>query len=383
MKLIDFIKSNDNWRDLLASDPYNVAVKDYEGNESDLIGLTIFVYNQIESDFHNEIVRECRGSILDLSDPKDPKVICRPFDKFGNYGEGYVTPLNWDAVSVQEKIDGSLIKFYYYKGKWRVATNGTVNAYECDAPARDITFGDLVTKVVGELESLTGWFDTQNTYMFELCTPKNRVVVPHKTYTLYALGVRNNSTGQEFPVDKSQYPHYIRFPKMYEITSLDAAVAAAQELPWDNEGYVAVDDSYNRCKIKSPDYLRVHRLAGNGSATIKRIVDLIEANELDEVLIYFPELQRKVDALNKLKDQIGLSLKKFYSEKIQGESFETQKDFALTVKDSPQSALWFQWRKVQQVEGKDPTIEEMLSWIDTKTLRKIAERELAATWDDI
>jgi hypothetical protein len=100
-------------------------------------------------------------------------------------------------------------------------------------------------------------------------------------------------------------------------------------------------------------------------------------------LIYFPELQRKVDALNKLKDQIGLSLKKFYSEKIQGESFETQKDFALTVKDSPQSALWFQWRKVQQVEGKDPTIEEMLSWIDTKTLRKIAERELAATWDDI
>ena len=37
----------------------------------------------------------------------------------------------------QEKVDGSLIKVFYYDGEWRVATNGTIDARDV------ITFKEL------------------------------------------------------------------------------------------------------------------------------------------------------------------------------------------------------------------------------------------------
>ena len=58
--------------------PYNIAIKD----DGDFILLK---YSQIDSDFNEEIVRECRGLIID----KNLVPVCVPFYKFGNYGESY------------------------------------------------------------------------------------------------------------------------------------------------------------------------------------------------------------------------------------------------------------------------------------------------------
>ena len=107
LKVIEFIKNNHEWRELLSGEPYNIKISG-DG------GFIMLKYSQINSDFSNEIVRECRGLILD--EKFNPA--CVPFYKFGNYGESYAADIDWNSAVVEEKIDGSLIKVWNYAGKW-------------------------------------------------------------------------------------------------------------------------------------------------------------------------------------------------------------------------------------------------------------------------
>ena len=72
-----FISENDNWRELLAGK--NISIK--ENN-----GLAIMNYG-IECDFNDPVAQESRGIIIDM---ESLDVVCWPFRKFGNYGEGYL-----------------------------------------------------------------------------------------------------------------------------------------------------------------------------------------------------------------------------------------------------------------------------------------------------
>ena len=139
-KAIEFIKNNQNWREILSEAQYYITIKD-DGD------FTLLKYSQIDSDFSKEIVRECRGLIID----KDLKPVCVPFYKFGNYGESYADNIDWSTAAVEEKIDGSLIKVWSYNGKWIVSTNGTIFAHKANIGSdNDIktgkkysNFGDL------------------------------------------------------------------------------------------------------------------------------------------------------------------------------------------------------------------------------------------------
>ena len=72
MKLVEFIKSNQNWREVLTQKPYCIDVKE-NGK------YLLFKYNQIESDFHEPIVKESRGVILRKS---DFKIVCYHLTNF-------------------------------------------------------------------------------------------------------------------------------------------------------------------------------------------------------------------------------------------------------------------------------------------------------------
>ncbi len=58
MELINFIKENKNWKELLTEKPYCLSIKEKEN-------LALLKYNQLESDMSNKIVQECRGVIID------------------------------------------------------------------------------------------------------------------------------------------------------------------------------------------------------------------------------------------------------------------------------------------------------------------------------
>ena len=95
LELIDIIKNNKNWEEILTSKPYSLKI--IWDN-----GYRLFKYVQISSDFSLRAVREARGIIFR---EKDWKVVCFPFVKFFNVGEIYADKIDWNDFKVQEKID--------------------------------------------------------------------------------------------------------------------------------------------------------------------------------------------------------------------------------------------------------------------------------------
>lgn len=303
MHLTTFIKKHKNdWREVLSAPPYNIIIKDGVGKYQ---GLTLFKYSQFDSDLSRQVVKECRGIILDVED--NFNVVCHPFDKFFNYGESNAATVDWGSARVQDKIDGSLIKVWKWnrKNTWVISTNGVINAYDVKATSisdtylnvnEEITFGNIFYNKFIEYASFAN-LNPDYTYMFELVSPYTQVVVKYPEIDIYHLGTRNNKNQKEVDMDIG-----VKKPMSYPLHSLDAVLKAAEALNHNDvneinkEGFVVVDKYWHRVKIKSPLYLQSFYLKGN-RLTFKRCLDIYMANEMDEYLSYFPEQREAFDTL--------------------------------------------------------------------------------------
>lgn len=278
MLLLDFIKEHSDWEELLTSSPYHLTIL----REDDYI---LFKYNQFDSDFNQAIVREARGCIFNKN---TWKCVCRPFDKFGNYGEIYTPNIDWSTARVQEKIDGTLIKLWYDKG-WHISTNGTITPEEKFIKL----FKQGVSNYIS-FEELKLIMNPECTYMFELVSPLIPIVVPYSETDVYFIGKRNNETGQEYTPALSVLSDYFKTPKEYSnLRSIDATIKSAEGLPWNKEGYVVVDNKFNRIKVKSLEWFRAHYLLNNNTLSVRKCIDIILAGEQEEFLIYAnPEVKK-------------------------------------------------------------------------------------------
>lgn len=271
-KLCCFISEHEDWRDIL-KDEYKIVIKEE-------YPLAIFNYG-IDCDFADPIVQEARGIIIDL---ETLNVVCWPFRKFGNYNESYADKIDWNTARVQDKIDGSIIKLWWNKteGKWQFSTNGTINAETALAnQMTQETFLDVIKKADNYNEIVLRLADLSkdHTFIFELVSPETQVVVKYPVSHLYHIGTRNNISGMEINSDIG-----IEKPKEYFLKSLDDCLSAAYDLNKSDdglihdvkkEGFVVVDDNWNRIKIKSPDYLMLHRMSSNSNFSKERIIGMI------------------------------------------------------------------------------------------------------------
>ena len=58
LEVIKFINNNSNWRELLTQKPYCLSISEDDN-------YMLLKYNQVDSDFNQEICKECRGLIID------------------------------------------------------------------------------------------------------------------------------------------------------------------------------------------------------------------------------------------------------------------------------------------------------------------------------
>ena len=328
LKVLEFIKAHKNWEELLSQAPYYIKVyRDVMFDHN----LVMLKYNQLDSDFNEEIVRECRGLILD-EDSLEPVSV--PFFKFGNYGESYCPEIDWESAVILEKRDGSLVKVVKLGEDYLISTNGCIDAFKAMMPD-DVfcpykSYGELFMKAMGDRLSL---LSEGYTYMFELTSPYNKVVVPYDDIEITLIGIRDNKSLQEELICDSKLKDSFLLPKRYGFRTLEECIESAHSLPYSEEGYVVLDKHFNRVKIKSLEYVNVHHLRGEGAMTEKRILDIIRQNETAEYLIYFPEYKelfseyrRKVDDLYKAYHLMWLSFSQL--------EFNSRKEIALFLEDA-------------------------------------------------
>jgi len=323
--------------------------------------LVTFKYDQVDSHHHRaqKIVRECRGLIL--CEKFHWKIAAYPFERFFNFGDGFADEIDWDTACVQEKLDGSLMILYHHRNEWHVASSGTPDAGGNVGIDETVTFKDLFWNTFGEqvgwqmLSRMLARLPEDITFMFELCTAQNRIVVRHMEPKVVLLGARNRLTGHEYrPGEMIHLFPNTDIPKVYPVGSPKEATELLSEMKGEEqEGFVVVDTNFNRIKMKCPNYVALHHLADNLLSMRLIMQNVVLKEETAEVAAVFPEYEELLWEADRRYHELLDELNDLYES---CKDIEDQKEFALKVKDCRCSGALFAFRA-----GKVPSIKVFIN----------------------
>ena len=348
MNLLDLF-NNFNWREKLEEN--HIKIQEHDGYVLVKYGLGL-------TDFSEDWMFECRGHILKQKENGEWCFVCRPFDKFFNYGEVHAAEIDCRTAKVQEKVDGSLMKLWWDNGEWHFSSNGMIDAFE----DKGTIYGKLFKKLLEEKIDFS--LDINATHMFELVSPQTRVIVFYDKPELIYLGSRANETGKEFiDVDLAST---FRVPRRFNLHNLDEVIKIAKHLGEDEEGFVVVDGNHNRIKVKGDWYLKASKLSNNGILTLKRMIEIWKEDKVDDLVAYCPWYKEFVDKFNSalIRHMIQAEVAFTMYHSVYGYSI---KAFANVAKYDPHSSFLFRKFRNKEIEFIDwlkeltvPAIERLI-----------------------
>lgn len=341
--------------------------------------LWVLNYDQIKSSKHKfeKIVCECRSLAINFDGGKF-NVVSRSFSRFFNYGEKKV-PHRINNLIAYEKLDGSLVTMFNYNGEWLYRTKSMIMP-ETSINGFGTTWKEIIEEALNFKEVSKGLLGAMCLpescdFIFEVCSPENRVVTRYKGRTATLLAIRTPLGTYLSPekCDLIASNYGWNRPKVWTFTNWESCLESAKDLRNLEEGFVMYNSKgVPQCKVKNPAYVAAHFLRGEGILTPKRIVDLILMGEVEEYLSVFPEdtdvLVPYIEAYKAVLKDITL-VNSLFSGEPTGELFiATQKDFALTVKNLTIGTVLFTMRK-----NKELTSLEAFDKITRKAKQQMIE----------
>jgi len=225
--------------------------------------LDIFIYNYTTKTQYDglwdEYTERCRGLIVD----NKGHILNNPFRKFFNFGEKEYTKIEnlpSEVPKVTEKIDG-MLGILYEEGD-----NGDVAI--CTRGTFDSPFAIWATNWLRSKGYSFGDFKKEYTYLFDIVYPDNKIIVDYKGRAeLVLLAVRNNFSDEELDHVKEAQRLGLSYAKEYSFEKVEDAVKYLDGLQGSEfEGFVCKYTNGLRVKIKSLDYIRLHKLLSGVSA---------------------------------------------------------------------------------------------------------------------
>jgi RNA ligase len=238
--------------------------------------LTIWNYSpkvQYEK-LWDEITIQCRGLVTNSKS----EIVARPFKKFFNYEEHKPEDIPNEHYEVFEKMDGSLGILFYYENEWIMATRGSFTSPQA-----------IKGKEILDRHDISAW-RKDNTYLFEIIYPENRIVVDYKgEEKLVVIGGFHTETGEEIPNSSLFWTQDSGFEIALLWKTWDEDWETLQkEISKQNEGYVVRFKNGFRMKIKGEEYKRLHKILTNVSN--RDIWEYLKDNKpFDELLERVPD----------------------------------------------------------------------------------------------
>lgn len=237
----------------------------------------------------------------------DGTLISRPFGKFFNLGEPEAEPIPWnEPYEITEKLDGSLIVVSFYKGDVIINSRGSF-ASEHAVFASDWLHTNVLSWIeTSKNSSLLS--SIQYTYCFEAIFPEDsytKVINYKDKRNLTLLAIINNNTGEEISHNNMKfYIPYTEITPMYTPDNISEFINKCKSRDIsEGEGIVIkFTRSNKRIKIKSDEYIRLHRVLNNFNQ--KTVLDgLINGDDLETIFTNIPdenykELQLWIDQFN-------------------------------------------------------------------------------------
>ena len=307
-------------------------------------------YNQISSPMDQEICQECRGIILR---EVTFDVVAYPFKKFFNREQSSAVDIDIKNAIAYEKHDGSMVQLYWddVLNLWFFATRSMPEA-DGQCPM-GMTYANLAYEALIRMgiypPHLFEKLNKKYTYIFELTCPHNTVVVSYKQYAMTLLAVRDLDSLKELPIEdiakelNLPIPQKFNFNNYNDYNDLFAFLNSWNKEKVEHEGVVLVDKDFNRVKIKTACYIAAHGLISSLAASDRNIMRLILEDKADDLSFIKDNLiTERVELFkNKLSDLLKLIHIQYLSHK----DIQSDKDFALAIKDLPYKAVLFALRK--------------------------------------
>jgi len=278
-------------------------------------------YGVISADKFDPIVCACRGAVVEKTD-SGFRLVAYAFDRFFNLGEQGAAEIDWDSATVQEKYDGSLIKLFWSGTQWVVSTSGSVGGAGSVGESV-ISFEELFWDTFRYMRYNINDLNSDYCYVFELCSPENRVVVKYEEPMLRLLAVRDRSDDFK-ELDLKWFNRHWSVAEGFLLSGPESIRAAANARGSDHEGFIVCDASGNRIKVKSDVYVQLHRVRGNGEPNFS---ELFLNGDLAEFLLHFPEYRVRFDRLCDRLYMKGWTV----DNNVKYHAHLSQKDFAATV----------------------------------------------------
>jgi len=340
--------------DRIAANLHNNAFLEKYGIKKTVKG-DLFLLNYEMCAKPNSLNKLCRGTVF----RRDGTLLMLPFERFFNEHEAHCANVDWRSARIIEKIDGTMVSTWYddVERRWRLSTKKMVDELlvEPFGGGNKVDLAKIYREFFPDYEIT---LNKKYWYVFELVSQYNRIVTSYQPmqHGLYMLAVRQRQTLDELMAGRVQTlteeignPR-VRIPAYYHLYGVDNREKIQkmfENKPVDWEGVVVVDHQHNRMKIKQSSYVRLHHVASSSISSRRNMLDLVLNGEQSEILAYFPELaasflQLEMD-LNMLKKDI-MNTFGLYNH------LETQKEFALAVKELPYAPFLFRLRRGEDLK---------------------------------
>lgn len=287
----------------------------------------ILDYDQISVKWTEPYGYVCRGLILDAA---TFDVIAMGLNKFFNHSEHYAAPIDWDSSRVYEKIDGSMVNRWWspHTRNFEYSTRFQLPSDICGNTVNSgvITWRNLIERCMTSVGDALDGQPQNETWTFEVCSVHNMVVVRHDGFYAKLLAIRNIETLQEERL--SIHGNVAPIPKSYRFSNaVEVAEFANKHAATELEGFVVVDGNFNRVKIKSDQYVQLHR-AKDGLQGINNLILLAKSNDYEEITTHFPEYKEDLDTVAGIINETVARHEAVFNE---CREIPVQKDFALTI----------------------------------------------------
>ena len=277
----------------------------YYSNNS--LGLTILKYskNHPNCNLEDPFTMKCRGLVVDTS---TRKIVCVPPEK--SYRFEYFSSLvnDWNDVTVEEFVDGTMINVFNYQGDWHISTRSNIGA-NCRWFS-DKNFSEMFDEAKGSLDF--NKLDVNCNYSFVLRHPENRIVKSYSVADLVLVQVvilsddiilKDISTVRD---ELNSRGMDITIPKQYDNLNLEKIIQLLADMDYHEQGLVF---KYNglRSKLRNEKYNYVKGLRGNNPKTFYNYIELRNSKLIKQYLSYFPEYESEFqDYRDKIHRMTGL-----------------------------------------------------------------------------
>jgi hypothetical protein len=146
-------------------------------------GNLYLIYYKRDTNKLNTLQHECNGMILEKN---TNKIICNSYNKFYKSNNDILSKFknDFDNIVIENCIEGTLLRLYYYNGTFRVATKKCINSNYIN---KYNNYYELFEDAIKYSKFKNYTFEKNKVYFFLLKHPNNVIIFNYKTPELVHL----------------------------------------------------------------------------------------------------------------------------------------------------------------------------------------------------